>query len=83
MEERVEMNQLQDKADAAIHKDWQYLPRRHGDTYGTKQTPNWITGYIWGIADDVLHDLDVRDKYWDIILPMTILRRLDALTTSW
>jgi len=39
----------------------------------------WITGYIWGIADDVLRDLYVRGKYRDVILPMTILRRLDAV----
>jgi type I restriction enzyme M protein len=40
---------------------------------------SWITGYIWGIADDVLRDLYVRGKYRDIILPMTVLRRFDAL----
>jgi type I restriction enzyme M protein len=40
---------------------------------------NWITNYIWGIADDVLRDLYVRGKYRDIILPMTVLRRLDAV----
>ncbi|RJP82584.1 MAG: SAM-dependent DNA methyltransferase [Desulfobacteraceae bacterium] len=40
---------------------------------------NWITGYIWGIADDVLRDLYVRGKYRDVILPITVLRRLDAL----
>ena len=40
---------------------------------------NWITGYIWGIADDVLRDLYVRGKYRDVILPMTLLRRLDAV----
>ena len=40
---------------------------------------NWITGYIWGIADDVLRDLYVRGKYRDVILPMTILRRFDAM----
>ena len=39
----------------------------------------WITGYIWGIADDVLRDLYVRGKYRDVILPMTLLRRLDAV----
>ncbi|MFV9505403.1 MAG: type I restriction-modification system subunit M [Oscillochloridaceae bacterium umkhey_bin13] len=39
----------------------------------------WITGYIWGIADDVLRDLYVRGKYRDVILPMTVLRRLDAV----
>ncbi|MDP6529593.1 MAG: hypothetical protein QGI43_07890 [Gemmatimonadota bacterium] len=32
---------------------------------------NWITNYIWGIADDVLRDLYVRGKYRDVILPMT------------
>jgi type I restriction enzyme M protein len=40
---------------------------------------NWITGYIWGIADDVLRDLYVRGKYRDVILPITVLRRLDAV----
>jgi len=40
---------------------------------------NWITGYSWGIADDVLRDLYVRGKYRDIILPMTILRRLETV----
>ena len=40
---------------------------------------SWITGYIWGIADDVLRDLYVRGKYRDVILPMTLLRRLDAV----
>ena len=40
---------------------------------------NWITNYIWSIADDVLRDLYVRGKYRDVILPMTVLRRLDAV----
>lgn len=40
---------------------------------------NWITGFIWNIADDVLRDLYVRGKYRDVILPMTVLRRLDSL----
>ena len=40
---------------------------------------NWVTNYIWGIADDVLRDLYVRGKYRDVILPMTVLRRLDAV----
>jgi type I restriction enzyme M protein len=39
----------------------------------------WIAGFIWGIADDVLRDLYVRSKYRDVILPMTVLRRLDAV----
>ncbi len=37
-----------------------------------------ITSFIWSIADDVLRDLYVRGKYRDVILPMTVLRRLDA-----
>ena len=40
---------------------------------------NWVANYIWGIADDVLRDLYVRGKYRDVILPMTVLRRLDAV----
>jgi type I restriction enzyme M protein len=40
---------------------------------------NWITNFIWGIADDILRDLYVRGKYRDVILPMTVLRRLDAV----
>ena len=40
---------------------------------------HWIVNYIWGIADDVLRDLYVRGKYRDVILPMTVLRRLDAV----
>lgn len=39
----------------------------------------WIAGYVWGIADDVLRDVYVRGKYRDVILPMTVLRRLDAV----
>ena len=40
---------------------------------------HWIANYIWGIADDVLRDLYVRGKYRDVILPMTVLRQLDAV----
>ena len=40
---------------------------------------DWIANFIWGIADDVLRDLYVRGKYRDVILPMTVLRRLDAV----
>ena len=37
-----------------------------------------ISSFIWGIADDVLRDHYVRGKYRDVILPMTVIRRLDA-----
>ena len=40
---------------------------------------HWIANYIRGIAADVLRDLYVRGKYRDVILPMTMLRRLDAV----
>jgi type I restriction enzyme M protein len=45
----------------------------------TNQDTNWIANFIWGIADDVLRDLYVRGKYRDVILPMTVIRRLDSL----
>jgi type I restriction enzyme M protein len=40
---------------------------------------NWIANFIWSIADDVLRDVYVRGKYRDVILPMTVIRRLDAV----
>jgi len=40
---------------------------------------SWVANFIWGIADDVLRDVYVRGKYRDVILPMTVIRRLDAL----
>jgi type I restriction enzyme M protein len=40
---------------------------------------NWIVGFVWGIADDVLRDAYVRGKYRDVILPMIVIRRLDAV----
>ena len=43
------------------------------------QTYNSIVSFIWGIADDCLRDVYVRDKYRDVILPMTVIRRLDAV----
>ena len=38
-----------------------------------------ISSFIWGIADDVLRDVVGRGKYRDVILPMTVIRRLDAV----
>ncbi len=43
------------------------------------QIHNQIVSFIWGIADDCLRDVYVRGKYRDVILPMTVIRRLDAV----
>ena len=43
------------------------------------KTHNQIVSFIWSVADDVLRDVFVRGKYRDIILPFTVLRRLDVL----
>ena len=43
------------------------------------QIYNSIVSFIWGIADDCLRDVYVRGKYRDVILPMTVIRRLDAV----
>lgn len=43
------------------------------------QVHNAIVSFIWGIADDCLRDVYVRGKYRDVILPMTVIRRLDAM----
>lgn len=38
-----------------------------------------IVNFIWSVADDLLRDVYVKGKYRDIILPMTIIRRIDAV----
>jgi len=45
----------------------------------SESTLNWIANFIWSIADDVLRDVYVRGKCRDVILPMTVIRRLDAV----
>lgn len=40
---------------------------------------NQLVSFIWSIADDVLRDVFLRGQYRDVILPMVVLRRLDAL----
>jgi type I restriction enzyme M protein len=40
---------------------------------------NMIVSFIWSIADDCLRDVYVRGKYRDVILPMTVIRRIDAV----
>jgi type I restriction enzyme M protein len=42
-------------------------------------THSRIISFIWGIADDVLRDLFRRGKYPDVILPMCVIRRMDAV----
>jgi len=43
---------------------------------------NQIVSFIWSIADDWLRDVYVHGKYRDVILPMTVIRRLDAVLES-
>jgi type I restriction enzyme M protein len=43
------------------------------------QSHNQIVSFIWSIADDCLRDVYVRGKYRDVILPMVVIRRLDAV----
>ena len=38
-----------------------------------------MVSLVWNIADDVLRDVFLRGQYRDVILPMVVLRRLDAL----
>jgi len=42
-------------------------------------THSQMVSLIWNIADDVLRDVFLRGQYRDVILPMVVLRRLDAL----
>lgn len=45
----------------------------------TQNSHSKLVSFIWSIADDCLRDVYVRGKYRDVILPMVVLRRLDAL----
>ena len=38
-----------------------------------------IANFIWSVADEVLRDHFKRSKYADVILPFTVLRRLDCV----
>lgn len=40
---------------------------------------NNIVSFIWGIADDCLRDVYSKGKRRDVILPMTVIRRLDIV----
>jgi type I restriction enzyme M protein len=55
------------------------LTARTGANRLTDGDITWIANFIWGIADDVLRDVYVRGKYRDVILPMIVIRRLDAV----
>ena len=50
-----------------------------GNIYMNTASHNKLVSFIWSIADDCLRDVYVRGKYRDVILPMVVLRRLDAL----
>jgi type I restriction enzyme M protein len=41
-------------------------------------THSQIVSFIWGIAD-LIRDTFKRGKYQDVILPLTVLRRLDCV----
>ena len=40
---------------------------------------NKLVSFIWSVANDCLRDVYVRGKYRDVILPMTIIARFDAI----
>ncbi|MGD1096973.1 MAG: N-6 DNA methylase, partial [Bryobacteraceae bacterium] len=42
-------------------------------------TRDKVVSFVWGVADEVLADLFKRGKYPEVILPMCVLRRLDAV----
>jgi type I restriction enzyme M protein len=58
---------------------WRIHERLGGRLSMNQATHNKIVSFIWGIADDVLRDLFKRGKYPDVILPMCVIRRLDAV----
>lgn len=44
----------------------------------TSQNNSVIVNFIWQVADDILSGVYVRTKYRDVILPMTVLTRIDS-----
>jgi type I restriction enzyme M protein len=62
-----------------ISKEQSYIKRKLKSAGMNHIQHTQIVNFIWGIADDVLRDVYTRGKYRDIILPFTVLRRLDAL----
>lgn len=44
----------------------------------TPQNNSTIVSFIWQVADDILRDIYVKGKYRDVILPMTVLTRIDS-----
>lgn len=44
----------------------------------TPQNNSTITNFIWSVADDILRDIYVKGKYRDVVLPMTVITRLDV-----
>ena len=42
-------------------------------------TDNKTVSFIWAIADDVLRDVFAHGKHHDVILPICVFRRLDAV----
>ena len=46
---------------------------------GIDSSHSQMVSLIWNIADDILRDVFLRGQYRDVILPMVVLRRLDAL----
>jgi len=42
------------------------------------QSNSVITNFIWQVADDILRDIYVKGKYRDVILPMTVITRIDS-----
>ena len=37
-----------------------------------------IVNFVWQVADDILRDVYVKGKYRDVILPMTVITRIDS-----
>jgi len=60
-------------------KEHSYIKRKIKSAGMNHVQHNQIVNFIWSIADDVLRDVYTRGKYRDIVLPFTVLRRLDAL----
>ena len=61
---------------------WSRLRTASADTLHAHRRPplnhSGIVSSLWGVAD-LIRDSFKRDKYQDVILPLTVLRRLDCV----
>ena len=53
-------------------------PNKLNSTPSNNSNQSTIVNFVWQVADDILRDVYVKGKYRDVILPMTVITRIDS-----